>query len=409
MLPTRNWRAFRLFFLIFPLIPHLICAQQPDVAAKIYARAAKSVLLILVKSTDGQVVAQGTGFLIEGGKIITNEHVIRDGNAVIDLGGVRIPVTVESSDTVNDIAVLTTSAEISAEPLVLSERSPTPGASVFTIGNPRGLEKSISTGVVAGLRQVGTRELLQITTPISPGSSGGPVFDLSGKVVGVTVGTIEDGQNLNFAVPTSAVIKVLHGQAGPQADASSLVETAELLISKRSALEYSEEPNSPFVQMGNQIKTTLSTAIDRAAKDADLLIEISNQFREKLWDNTISDVVISAAQRALQLKPSPNANLALAKAINWKVTFSAQDDTTKLLLDRSEKAARQAISLATRPSAEMYCTLGDTLVLRESYAAADVALRRALELSGVTSDVQERINILRDLIIADNNLQEDAR
>lgn len=406
MLPFQICRAFRPFFSVCLLAPSLVCAQQADVAAKIYARAAKSVLVILIKSADGQVVAQGTGFLVENGKIITNEHVIRGGTAVIDLGGVRIPATVESSDSINDLAVLTTSAELAAEPLVLSETRPTPGTSLFTIGNPRGLENSISTGVLAAVRQLGTRQLLQITTPISPGSSGGPVFDTSGKVVGVTVGTIEEGQNLNFAVPASAVIKLLHGQVeSPQGDPHSLIEAAELLIAKRGELEYSADPDSPFMKMGEQIRSTLSTAVDRAAKDPDLLIRISNQFRERFYDTTTVDVAISAADRALRLKPSSDAGLALAKALNWKVAFGPEDDNKKELLERSVKAAKAAISFAKHPNSDMYYTLGDTLMQRESYNEADVALRHALEPNGTIINANEKANILRDLIVTAQNLQ----
>jgi serine protease Do len=163
-----------------------LSAQQSD-AAKIYSQSSNSVLLIFVKSADSKIVGQGTGFVVAGGKIITNKHVIEDGSPLIDLGGVRIPATVESTDELNDLAVLTVAAELSAEPLVFADATPARGSSVFAIGNPRGLEKTISTGVLSGLRNVGKRELIQITTPVSPGSSGGPVFDTQGKVIGVTV------------------------------------------------------------------------------------------------------------------------------------------------------------------------------------------------------------------------------
>jgi S1-C subfamily serine protease len=77
-------RAFESFLLAL-LIQSRILGQQSDTAAKIYALAAKSVLVILVKSPNGQVIGQGTGFLIEGGKIVTNEHVIKGGAALVDL------------------------------------------------------------------------------------------------------------------------------------------------------------------------------------------------------------------------------------------------------------------------------------------------------------------------------------
>jgi pimeloyl-ACP methyl ester carboxylesterase len=70
-------------------------------------QSAKSVLLILLRSPNGQVVAQGTEFLIEGGKIVTNEHVIKGETAVVDLGGVRVPMTVELVDDINDLATST--------------------------------------------------------------------------------------------------------------------------------------------------------------------------------------------------------------------------------------------------------------------------------------------------------------
>lgn len=70
------------------------------------------------------------------------------------------------------------------------------------IGNPEGLEGSLSTGIVSGVRTFESDSWLQITAPISPGSSGGPVLNSSGEVIGVAVATFKEGQNLNFAVPT---------------------------------------------------------------------------------------------------------------------------------------------------------------------------------------------------------------
>jgi S1-C subfamily serine protease len=169
----RIGKGARIAVLLFVALSHMpqARAQRSD-AEKIYSQSSKSVLLIFRKSADSKIVAQGTGFLVEGGKIITNNHVVRDGSVLIDLGGVRIPATVASTDDLNDIAVLTVAAEISAEPLILADKIPPPGSNVFAIGNPHGLEKSISAGVLSGVRTAGKRELIQITTPISPGSSG---------------------------------------------------------------------------------------------------------------------------------------------------------------------------------------------------------------------------------------------
>ncbi len=318
-----------------------VFGQEADPASKIYAKTAKSVLLILLRSTDSRIVAQGTGFLVEGGKIITNEHVIRGGTPLIDVGGARIPATVDSADTVNDLAVLSTVAEVSGEPLVLAEKLPSPGSNVFAIGNPRGLENSISTGVVAGIRKIGNRELLQITTPISPGSSGGPVLDSTGKVVGVTVGSIEEGQNLNFAVPASAVLKLLHAQSR-SGDAASLLERAESLIAKRTELQYSDDSASPYQTNEAQIKATVSTAIDSAGKDdVNSLMRIVEEFSESYYIGGNADLAVLAAERSVAIKSSSDGNLALAKALDLNQPLQPAATRCRLVAHPSRKPPQQ--------------------------------------------------------------------
>src|SRR5439155_12805276 len=77
------------------------------------------------------------------------------------------------------------------------------GDEVYAVGNPRGLEGTFSPGIVSGIRQTTSETLLQITAPISPGSSGGAVLNRRGEVIGIAVATIREGQNLKFAVPIS--------------------------------------------------------------------------------------------------------------------------------------------------------------------------------------------------------------
>jgi hypothetical protein len=76
------------------------------------------------------------------------------------------------------------------------------------------LEGTFSQGIVSSIRQIGSDKLLQITAPISPGSSGGPVLNSKGEVIGVSVATFRGGQNLNFAIPSN-YLKDLIGKAGP--------------------------------------------------------------------------------------------------------------------------------------------------------------------------------------------------
>ena len=83
------------------------------------------------------------------------------------------------------------------------------GETVYAVGNPRGLEGTFSDGIISSIRPVGSDKLIQITAPLSPGSSGGPVLNRRGEVIGVSVLTIRDGQNLNFAIPSN-YLRTLH-------------------------------------------------------------------------------------------------------------------------------------------------------------------------------------------------------
>ncbi len=379
--------------------------QQPDTAASVYAKAAKSVVLILLRSSDDKLVAQGSGFLIEGGKIVTNEHVIRGGTPLIDFGGVRIPAKVERTDLGNDLAVLTTPAEISAEPLPLSANPPHPGDSVYVIGNPEGLEKSISTGVVAAVRHIGSRELIQITAPISHGSSGGPVLDSSANVIGVTVGMIEEGQNLNFAVPASYVAVLLRSAADAKETAVSFFARADELIAEGRGLPYSADPDSPYVKNRAAIDEAASKGIELAGKgDLASLWEMS---RKLLYTRPF--IAISAARRAANLDPTPKTELSLAETLNDAAQIAALSAAggavgfvglprADELLSEAEGACKRAISAAKRPTAEMYYALGDIRVHAGSFVGAEAPLRRALAIEESDPTGTSRVGILRDLL-----------
>jgi tetratricopeptide (TPR) repeat protein len=367
-------------------------SQEGDRASKIYADSSKSVFLLLVKSDAGQIVAQGTGFVVADGKIVTNEHVVREGHVYIDLGAAKLPTTVEQVDAFNDLAVLTASAELSAKPLVLASGLPAPGAAVYAIGNPAGLERSISTGVVSGIRKFDGRELIQVTTPISPGSSGGPIFNSRGEVVGVAVGILQEGQNLNFAVPATLIQKLLRGEVATNSDVPTLLEKAEALKSARNQHEYSQEPDSDWQKIDRQIDSTLQSAIEQAGNDGNLLLSIAKEATDQ---NT--DLAISAAERALRSSPSVDGNLILAKVLNVK-GFFANDAEKQPLFDRAEKAARTALRLSKKPTPEVCYQLADVLEDRTSYAEAEENFHRAFDLSKPEGDTQIHVNSIRGMI-----------
>jgi S1-C subfamily serine protease len=181
-------------------------AQARRTTAEIYEKSKQSIVLLLAYDSAGIPSAIGTGFFVEPTKIATNAHVVRAASKVVyRILGVERTFTAREisnfSETL-DLAVLEAAEE--GTPLRLSTvETLQVGERVVVIGNPRGLQGSVSEGIVAGIRGTGASRLIQITAPISPGSSGGPVFNLQGEVIGLATATLRDSQNINFAVPSS--------------------------------------------------------------------------------------------------------------------------------------------------------------------------------------------------------------
>jgi len=179
----------------------------PEIASK----AKPAVLKITAYDSDWKPLRFGTGFFIsDDGRLVTNLHVIEDAKAITaeTVSGASYPcegVLVQPQDL--DLVVLKFKAR-GVEKLVFGDSSKvTEGQRVIVIGNPEGLEGTISEGIVAAIRD--KPRLIQITAPISPGSSGSPVMDEEGSVLGVATLSSKEGQNLNFAIPGDEVTRAL--------------------------------------------------------------------------------------------------------------------------------------------------------------------------------------------------------
>src|SRR5207247_6977616 len=109
-------------------------------------------------------------------------------------------------------------------------------------------------------RTIEGREVTQISTPISPGSSGGPILDANAEIVGVVMSSRVDGQNLNFAVPLEAVRRFIHHESA-SFDAHALIEAARILDRDQNHMKHSDEPESEWSQMNVRIRELLSEAI----------------------------------------------------------------------------------------------------------------------------------------------------
>ena len=191
-----------------------VCAAQNTPAptpAAIFRQARSSVVLI-VGSASGDKIAQGSGFIVGKDKVVTNYHVIAGLSAayVLFADGHVEPVSgVAAADADQDTAVLNVRTG-TRPPLALGdELNLRGGESVLAIGAPRGLELTLTNGIVSAFRNSEKQFLIQNTAPIAPGSSGGPLLDSRGRVVGLTTSHLSDTPGVYFSIGVGAVKRLL--------------------------------------------------------------------------------------------------------------------------------------------------------------------------------------------------------
>ena len=192
--------------------------NEPQFDSNLIEEATASTVLLVMNDRDNKPIGMGSGFFVQPNTIATNYHVI-EGAAHGTVKLVRMPTKytidgVLAIDKDNDLALLKVSASSDIKPLTLINDSDTVkiGEAVFVVGNPKGLEGTLSVGIISSLRTLEhNNKRLQMTAPISPGSSGGPVLNTKGEVIGIAVGSNQalGAQNLNFAIPSNYLKKLI--------------------------------------------------------------------------------------------------------------------------------------------------------------------------------------------------------
>ncbi|OWU64469.1 MAG: hypothetical protein CBB60_009670 [Armatimonadetes bacterium Cent15-Ar3] len=195
--------------------PATVCAETESIDLKALAKKARpAVMLLVVSDANGKEIATGTGFLVSAdGKLITNFHVIENAASAVakaENGGLFPVEGVLASDPKNDLVLLKIKGkELPFLTLGKSENIEV-GTRIAVIGSPLGLEGTLSEGIVSAVRELmGDMKVLQVTAAISPGSSGSPVLNVKGEVVGVAASLLRGGQSLNFAVPAECGVRLM--------------------------------------------------------------------------------------------------------------------------------------------------------------------------------------------------------
>ncbi len=186
-------------------LPSMAFAMTPG---QVYESVKDSVVVVKTYDRQGKPVGHGSGVMLPSGDIITNFHVVKAGERyTVGRGKQAAPATLKAGDPDKDLCLLTAPGLV-AEPARLGKAARLKvGDPVYAVGAPQGLELSLSEGIVSQLRG-GPPPIIQTTVAISPGSSGGGLFNAKGELVGITTFYLKDSQSLNFAVPVEWIGEV---------------------------------------------------------------------------------------------------------------------------------------------------------------------------------------------------------
>lgn len=192
---------------------------------EVYEQAAKSTVVVLNMDGKGKTHGLGSGVILPDRDVVTNCHVVKGaGSLKVRIGKQEYPATLRHSDWDRDVCSLSVSGVSAPAVVIGSTKTLKVGAKVYAIGAPKGLELTLSDGIVSSLREVDGGQYIQTTAAISPGSSGGGLFDENGALVGLTTFYLAEGQNLNFAVPVEWVKELPKRSVKTATDAQTVTQ-----------------------------------------------------------------------------------------------------------------------------------------------------------------------------------------
>jgi S1-C subfamily serine protease len=188
---------------------------RPLSAREIASRAYSSTVVVHANDEDSNLLAEGTGFFITPNVVATNYHVIEGAASVeIELITKRNRghvVNIIRYDEKSDLALLEV-PQFAGKPIPLFRgKDLYVGDEIYVLGNPEGLDATFSKGNISAFREFDTVIHIQITAPISAGSSGGPVINDHGEVIGIAQSQLKRGQNLNFAIAVPHLLALMSG------------------------------------------------------------------------------------------------------------------------------------------------------------------------------------------------------
>lgn len=393
-------RLFACTGLLVFLISSVADAKVPDIVLK----QKEAVVTIFIYEKD-KLAANGSGFIIDPeGIVATNYHVITylfknpDSAIIIKLenGKYVKAIKILSFDEANDVALIKVDGKELPSLRLSTDYKPKQGDDVFVIGSPFGLETTISNGIISGIR--GTDDFLQITAAISPGSSGSPVLNSSGEVIGIATLLIKGGQNLNFAIPAKYVDKVRNSIS------FSKNETLKAKIPKAETETKNESKAEGFKEHVEFAKEHLKNeqwnkAIEEYTKAILLQPEDPYLYFER------GKALVSLASKLSSEKTAQARTTASAPAPSL-TTKSPKDSEIDTLFNKAFEDFNKAIALQP-DNVEFYYGRGRAYSNQKEHQKAVKDFDRAIELIDVLSSTTDKSKETSPLMSKDQEINKE--
>lgn len=253
-----------------------VWSLEPDV---LFAKVEPSVWTVLASDAQGRSVNQGSAVVIGPGRLVTNCHVLaRMARVQVVKANVSYGAKLEFPDPENDLCQLRVDNFNAPAVELAAQDTLRVGARVYAIGTPQGMETTLSDGLLSGLRRDGSGQLVfvQTTAPISPGSSGGGLFDSEGRLIGITTFSRREAQNINLAVPSYRIPELAergrqHLEQRQAARAAGPVAAAPATPAGSAELSAQRQPGDWFdyviTDHYTQVKQTVNLRVDRVLAD----------------------------------------------------------------------------------------------------------------------------------------------
>ena len=376
--------------LIFMLTVSAARANTPE---QIFSQVSPSVVVVDVFNAEGKLIGLGSGVVIGAGQVITNCHVAQEGdNLQVRQSSKTFKATLQFSDPDRDLCQLS-APDLQATSIILgTAKKLMVGQRVYAIGAPQGREQTLSEGLISSLRPYEGSQYIQTSAAISPGSSGGGLFDDQGRLIGITTFYLTEGQSLNFAMPVDWISELpKRAQAGPVVTKESGLDAFV-----RAYILRKEKEGPSFLDKAE---------VMRKDKDWHKLIELAQQWVKNGPEDDTSwfylanafanieqyDQAIQAYRESLRIEPADASvwielGKVYANIKQYDKAITAYLEALRIQPTDISKEAYKFVKVGEPFFLRGYYYLGDAYMRTNQYDQSVQAFREALRIQPEDAD-----------------------